>query len=90
MSQKTAGEIGEDKKQEIGANIKSTRCVKKKNKSESIFASILANTNPEWIKIRMTMVMLVVTNRESAVEHLVLEDVGEGGGVPGEEVGVPR
>ena len=36
------------------------------------------------------MVMLVVTNRESAVEHLVLEDVGEGGGVPGEEVGVPR
>ena len=29
-------------------------------------------------------------HRESPVEHLVLEDVGEGGGVPGEEVGVPR
>ena len=39
-------------------------------------------------KIGMTMMLL--TNRESAVEHLVLEDVGEGGGVPGEEVGVPR
>ena len=32
MSQKTAGEIGEDKKQEIGANIKTTRCVKTKQK----------------------------------------------------------
>ena len=29
-------------------------------------------------------------HRESAVEHLVLEDVREGGGVPGEEVTVPR
>ena len=28
-------------------------------------------------------------HRESPVEHLVLEDVGEGGGVPGEQVGVP-
>ena len=34
--------------------------------------------------------MMLLTNRESPVEHLVLEDVGEGGGVPGEEVGVPR
>ena len=29
-------------------------------------------------------------HRQSTVEHLVLEDVGEGGGVPGEQVRVPR
>ena len=34
--------------------------------------------------------LMVLTNRESPVEHLVLEDVCEGGGVPGEQVGVPR
>ena len=30
------------------------------------------------------------TYRKPPVEHLVLEDVGEGGGVPGEQVRVPR
>ena len=30
------------------------------------------------------------TYRKPPVEHLVLEDVGEGGGVPGQQVRVPR
>ena len=71
MSQKTAGEIGEDKKQELEQTLKPS------------------NTRPGLREIRMTM-MMVLTNRESPVEHLVLEDVCEGGGVPGEQVGVPR
>ena len=41
MSQKTAGEIREDKKQEIGANIRIFHCVKRK-KGVSIFMSSLA------------------------------------------------
>ena len=73
MSQKTAGEIGEDKKQEIGANIKTFHCVKSK-KGVSVFMSSLVqdiqHKGQDLRKFGMTMMLL--TNRESPVEHLVL------------------